>query len=914
MANLRADITRTVLRLSGRRNIAAPPPELEPTVVQPDPREGKQLGTYRILKRLGAGGMGNVYLALDTRLGRHVALKFLVQHMTTDYSMLYRLQQEARAASALNHPNIVTVYEIGELAGEPFIASEFIDGATLLVALQRRAIDVATAIDIAAQVASALVAAHSAGVVHRDLKPGNIMLRPDGYVKVIDFGLAKQIRTPAVNHSPDDSITQPGSVLGTVSYMSPEQAQGDAVDHRTDIWSLGVVLYEMIAHRRPFEGPTDSHVIVSILDGRVPPLPDHHSVPAGLTHILERALAKDPRKRYASAGEMLFDLQQMNPGSRPGSSIRMASAARERSRRAGVLMAAAIVGVLLLVGTAWWWTHRTPAWFQIASVRQLTFNGRTRLATISPDGNYLAFVVGEAGAQQTLYLKQVASSTEEIKIPARRINYVGLTFSPDSRYLFETEKDETLLGKLYAIPIVGARPAAPLLEDVDGPVSFSPNSDQFAFVRFKHVRRAGGDQTESDIVISSRRGAESRRLLSLTDSLIYECIAWSPKGDQVAAILFKDLPGRPNEQMLDLINLKGRESRRTLPDWRFIGKPSWTPDSGSLILTAASRVQARGQLQIRELALNTGKTHDITVGLAGYKAASLTASGLQMTAIKLESRATVWVSAPGNLTRGETLPAEADERPSLSWSDDEHLVLNSQRSGYPNLWLLDVASQAGSSLTDDPYVQQDAVALPGGKSVVFASNRNGQSKIWRFDRTNSTYVQLTFGPDYDEMPTVSPDGKWVVYTSWTGNIQHLRKVPAAGGDGSAIGAYVARDAQISPDGKWIACYALDSVTSTWGVAVIPFDGSDPPRRIADANLPLRWSPDGNALTSVLTDRNGVSNLWSLALDGSQAPKQLTHFDDEMIANFAWSPNGDRIACLRMRLGADVALFSQEESR
>lgn len=915
MANLRADITRTVLRLSGRGNIAAPSSELEPTVLQPDPREGKQLGTYRVLKRLGTGGMGDVYLALDTRLGRHVALKFLAHQITTDYSMLYRLQQEARTASALNHPNIVTVYEIGELLGEPFIASEFIDGATLRVALERKVIDVPTAIDIAIQIASALVAAHSAGVVHRDLKPGNIMLRPDGYVKVIDFGLAKQILSPAaIDSGDDDFITQPGSVLGTVSYMSPEQAQGDPVNHRTDIWSLGVVLYEMVAHRRPFEGQTDSHVIVSILDGPLPPLPDSKSIPAGLPHILECALAKDPQKRYPSASQMLGDLQQISQGSRTGSGVRLAALAKPRRAQRRKLLLSVLVSLIVLTAcSVWWWVSRLPDWFQIASARQLTFNGRTRLATISPDGNYLAFVVGDTGGEQTLYLKQIDSSSEEVRIPPRKIDYVGLTFSPDNRYLFESEKDATKLGKLYAMPILGSRPSAPILDDIDGPVSFSPAGKEFAFVRYTHEAGTSHHEPESAIVIASRDGSHRRKLLGVADSTIYQFIAWSPRADRLAAILFSNVPGRTTESMLDLIDLQGRESRQTLPDWRLIGKPCWTPDAKSLILTAAKRTEVYNHLQLRQIAVESGQTHDVTVGLVGYKGASLSQNGSQIAAIKLESRATIWVSQPNDLSSGQTTSGEAEENPSITWSDEYHLILNSQRSGFPNLWLFDIRTQAGNSLTNEPHVQQDAASVPGGKSVVFASNRSGQFKIWRLERESALPTQLTFGPNFDEAPAISPDGKWIVYTSWTATSPHLRKVASVGGESIQLADPPAEAAQISPDGRWIACYMQNPNTSTWGIAVIPFDTPSSPRYLPTAQLPIRWSPDGEALTTAITDDKGVSNIWSVPLEGSP-PRQLTNFDDEVIPNFAWSPDGDRLACLRARLGADVALFNGRESR
>lgn len=855
--------------------------------------------------------MGDVYLALDTRLGRHVALKFLSYEGTADYSMLYRLQQEARTASALNHPNIVTVYEIGELDGEPFIASEFIDGATLRTAMQRKAIDVSGAIDVAIQVASALVAAHSAGVVHRDLKPGNIMVRPDGYVKVIDFGLAKQIRK-AAGPLGSDLTTQTGSVMGTVDYMSPEQARGGKVDHRTDIWSLGVVLYEMVAQRRPFGGQTDSHIIVSILDTPLPPLPEDRPVPAGLSHILECALAKEPAQRYASASEMLRDLQQISPGSRSGSAIGIGAFDRGSpvlARRIFAIAGGVLVCIALLL--AWRWARRGPEWFQIGSVRQLTFNERTLVATISPDGNYLAFVVGEAGGEQTLFLKQIDSSTEEVKIPARRIDYVGLTFSLDSKYLYETEKDESMTGRLYAIPILGSRPSVPLVEDIDGPVSFSPNADQFAFVRFRHIQHAGKEETTTAIFISSADGFEKRQLISLSEPT-YECIAWSARGDHIAAILFPNLPGRSGSPTLDLIDRKGHETRKPLPDWRVVGRPFWTPDSKTLILPAANRAQADNQLQLRQVAVDSGLVHDITVGLTGYKAASLARNGAEIAATKLESSASVWVSRPDDFTRGRTFFAEADLRPSLAWSDQNHLVVNSQRSGYPNLWLLDMRAQGGSSLTNEPFAQQDAAASPGGKSIVFASNRSGEFKIWRFDKDRAALNQLTFGKNYDEAPALSPDGKWIVYTSWTGNFPHLRKVASTGGDSMQVSSYPARDAQISPDGNWIACYMQDSPSGYWRVVIIPVDGSGTPRPVPGAHSPLRWSPNGKALTSVITDK-GVSNIWSVPLDGSQA-RQLTHFDEALIQNLAWSPDGTQIACLRMRLGADVELFTRQKSR
>ncbi len=376
MPSLREEITKTFTRITGFGDSRSS----ESRTPVPDTREGRQFGAYRILRRLGAGGMGQVYLALDTRLGRHVALKFLPPNLISDQMSLLRLVQEARAASALNHPNILTIYDVGELEGEPFIVSEFVDGVTLRTALERDAVTLELAIEVAGQVASALSVAHAANVIHRDLKPTNVMLRHDGYVKVIDFGLAKRL-PPRGDETRVDlgELTRPGTTLGTADYMSPEQARGEDVDYRTDIWSLGVVLYEMVAGRRPFEGATQNHVLVAIQDDPTPALPADKSIPAALREVIGRALAKQPKDRYGSAGEMLHDLQAAGGRSLSGSRILgVPSRAGIDPRAKRFAFLSALLLALLVAGGIFWWKWHQPQWLHVEPLRQLTFNGRTR--------------------------------------------------------------------------------------------------------------------------------------------------------------------------------------------------------------------------------------------------------------------------------------------------------------------------------------------------------------------------------------------------------------------------------------------------------------------------------------------------------------------------------------------------------
>ncbi len=919
MSGLREEITKRFLRARGAGRPStrthSSSSASDETSVPTDPREGRQFGSYRVLRRLGSGGMGHVYLALDTRLGRHTALKFLPPELLSNKEMLNRLQQEARTASALNHPNILTIYEIGEVAGEPFIASEFVDGVTSKRAIQRRVIDPDMAIRIAAQIASALAAAHSAGVIHRDLKPANVMLRPDGYVKVIDFGLAKIAGDSGIFGHPSD-WSVPGAVVGTVDYMSPEQARGDEVDLRTDLWSLGILLYEMLSNQRPFSGETDSHVIVAILDRPAPALQNAASFPAGVGAIIARALTKDVGRRYQSAQQMLADLEQLDTSSMRRRSFRPPRAEQGSPRRK-TYVAVACVGLLVAAAGLWWWDLGGkdlvlgPDWFRVESVTQVTFNGRTLLSAISPDGKYLAFVVGDRGGMESLHLKQVDQPSDEVRIPVRRIDYLGLTFSPDSRTIYEVEEDQsTLLGKLFAVPVVGERASTPILEDIDGPVTFSPNGDRFAFVRWEHP--SGGDvsRTRSVVEVATVASGQSSQLFASTKLTLMSHLAWAPRKDKIAAIV-RDAGADSGQLELLLLGPDKRQIIKPFPSWSGVGQLWWQQDGRSLVLTASSKVEAKSRSQVREFAVAQGVARDVVKDLSGYGSVSMTASGKYIAAVRIDPRATLWLSAANDFAHGQSTLAELQDNASLAWLDREHLLVNSRRAGFPNLAVLQTRDQSEWSLTHDPSMEQHAQPVPGGESVVYSSNRAGGFHIWRYDLRSNRYRQLTFGSTYDDTPVVSPDGKWIIYTSWSSNNPLLFKVALDGGQPIALGTLPAADAQISPDGNSLAC-RLQKKRDEWSIAIMPVSGTGQIRPVS-ASIPFCWSKRGDALTSSITDADGVSNVWRIPLDGSP-PGQLTHFEDQSIQTFAWSPDGNRLACVRLQNSSDVVLFQRQGAK
>lgn len=593
MPSLREGITKAFLRISMRASVQPRSDEAQTTVFNPSSR-GRQFGSYRILERLGAGGMGEVYLAFDSRLERQVALKFLPPHLTSNDAAVRRFQQEARAGSGLNHPNILTIHEVGQIEGAFFIASEYVDGVTLRTAICRKSIDLRTALDIAIQVSSALMAAHSAGVVHRDLKPGNIMIRTDGYVKVIDFGLAKLIQASNGEGRSEETKTRAGSVMGTLDYMSPEQARGDKVDYRTDLWSLGVVLYEMVAQRRPFEGDTESHVVVGILDDPVPPIQNAHRLPPKLIEIVHRALEKDRAKRYQTADEMLVDLQQVSEDSGLRRSTRPSTfhqPPRVRLRR-HVAFAAGITMFVLACGIGWWAFHGRdivfgPTWLQFESAKRITFDGNVQLSTISPDGKYVVYA--SASADQEILRLRALDTGSERQLPGTNHAYIGVTFSPDSRSLYYVVKDrQKEFGRLFGTSVdqFGSVPSSMILEDIDGPVTFSPDGRRFGFLRMWEERDKAG---MSVVVADDTNPRDGRAIVRLASTTITPQLAWSPRNDRIAAVVFPAHLARATQPIVSLFSSDGSLKRQFSPNLRALSLPVWMDGISAHIRRVAPR-------------------------------------------------------------------------------------------------------------------------------------------------------------------------------------------------------------------------------------------------------------------------------------------------------------------------------------
>ena len=892
---------------------------------------GTSIAHYHIAEFLGKGGMGEVYAAEDTRLGRRVALKVLSRELAMDADRRERFEREARAVAALNHPNIVTIYSVEEAGGVPFLTLELVEGRTLDALIPPGGLPVDRILAYAIPLADAVGAAHQRGVTHRDLKPGNVMIGDDGRVKVLDFGLAKLKESNAslAASLPTQELTVEGRIVGSVAYMSPEQAEGKLVDPRSDVFSLGVVIFEMATSQRPFKGDTQVSLLSSIIKDTPSSLTDLKAdLPRDLARIVRRCLSKDPEDRYQTAKDLRNDLRALKEDLSSGavaaavSDVHAVPAAQgAAAKRPFVRVAVAGIAVLSVAAAAFvYWSSdsRQPGVaspanaqpFASVSLTRLTTTGAAGLAAISDDGRYVAYGVTEGG-KSGLWLRQVATTSNVAIVPPSEVRLRAVTFSPDGNYLYYSFYPVgELHGSLWQVPVLGGV-ARRVLDDVDGAISFDPSGKRFAMVR--GIART----QEAALIVVDTNGYQTKTLVTrkAPNRLKFQSVAWSPDGRSIAA-----LAERGEDLEVDVVLIDALTGQQTVLGnhaWRDATYVQWLPDGKSLLVNAQ---EANGEAINQVWLVSTsGQPRRITNDLSTYAGISLTADGKSFVSVRRERSSRVWIiDAPGGEPRVVSSGAGAEDGVNgLAWTADGRLVYTSASAGNLDIWLMDADGRNRVPLTSDKAHDSWPAVTPDGRRIVFVSERGGARGLWVM-RTDGSEPRRIGSVTVNAQPGLSADDTWVYFTAPGGRnfrigidggepVPLAVSAPAGGAAGPLPEAF--HEPVSSPDGRMIAGHYNSSEVKAERIAVVPLDGGAP-RLFSNVTIPAEWSGDAKSLLYLVT-RDGGMNLWRQPIAGGPAVA-LTRFSGERIFRFSASRDQKRWAIVRGTIASDVVLVSERD--
>jgi eukaryotic-like serine/threonine-protein kinase len=871
------------------------------------PEPNAMIGHYRIVKKVGSGGMGEVFHAVDTKLGRDVAIKSLSSLYDDDPTFLKRFRNEARAAASLNHPNVATVYSVEEIGGVPLLTMEYVDGQTLDKFIPDNGLELNKFLEWFEPIADALCKAHERGIVHRDIKPGNIMISADGTPKILDFGLARI--DPATNSKSMSrfDITAPGQILGTPSYMSPEQAEGGDVDVRSDVFSFGTVMYEALTGKRPFRGPSDGMVVQAVIYAKPEPIcPQKPSVPKVVAKMVARCLQKSPEKRFRSMKDVHSVLKDVRGASDGG--LSMDSFARRFYREAtspSKKWWAAAAALVLAIASGGWFlfsrpTNKPPINFENMAMRRLSETDNVGYAQISADGKTVLYGSFEPDGRRALWIRRVEDRNALLLTSEQKQFWGGLALSPDGGQAFYLTAELTgTHGTLYRISTIGGPPRklVDVANDVGG---ISPDGERILLVRY-------GEPAQIISVKTSDGSDEQAIVTGVSHGLTFSNFRDPQYSHDAKAVYFirnSTTEGVENWSVEEL-RLDTGGTRVLYSQSERISELAVLPGSVGLLMTAVDPVS--NLQQIFQISLTDGSKSRVTNDLFFYFGVSIDREAKYVVASQRADEQRVWVGESSDPATVKPLSGERNVNRTVDWMPDGRIVYDGYENNVSHIWISDADGRNVRKLTDgetddvDPHVSGD------GRFIIFTSKRSGRGQVWRMDADGSHQTLLTDINGVSGYPRFAADGQTVVFEWLYETRRVLASIPVAGGPVTEIrslddiprnnGFYWAP----SPDGRYLAQSIWEPSSKQTKISLEPLFANGQ-RRILNIwpSAILKWTPDGKNI--IYRERRAgyfpEGEVQKLDIASGKTTKLISAALPEIVIDLSYSRDGKKIALVR----------------